>query len=113
MTTTIESSILRASALISDLHAKGSIEMAYSLPFGRNVNQLIGRYAVGYPSDRIKKMMARVERIEYQVPDKSIDETFVWKFVKWSEFFGPRRNGEFVYIRKLLATEFLTEDNAV
>ena len=86
--------------------------MAYSLPFGRDVNQLIGRYAVGYPSDRIREMMAHVERNEYQVLDESIDETFVWKFVKWSEFFGPWRNCEIVHVRKLLAKEFLTEDNA-
>ena len=74
--------------MIPDLHAEGPIEMAYSLPFGRDVNQLIGRYAVGYPSDRIKNMMARVERIEFQCCSGpgTVDE-----YVKWSEFHGPTR----------------------
>ena len=64
--------------------------MAYSLPFGKDVNQLIGRYAVGYPSDRIKDMMARVERIEYARLVSDPDTVDV--YVKWSEFLGPTRN---------------------
>ena len=66
--------------------------MAYSLPLTRDVNRLIGRYATGYPSDRIKDMMARVERIEFWNSDIDM------KIVKWSEFQGPNRNCEIVLV---------------
>jgi len=70
--------------------------MAYCLPFSRDVNRLIGRYTKGYPSDRIKDMMARVDRVECTSDDDI-------KFVKWSEFHGPSRNCEIVLVRKVLS----------
>ena len=76
------------------------IGMAYNLPFSKDVTQLIGRYANGYPSDRIKDMMARVERIEFQVHS---DCDIVEKHMKWSEFIGPCGNCEIVIVQKLLA----------
>ena len=56
------------------------------------------RFAIGYPGDRVKDMMARVERIEFQV-----DSDIVQKYVKWSELTGPWRNCEIVLLRKMLA----------
>ena len=69
------------------------------MSFARGVNERIGRYVTGYPSDRIKDMMARVERIEFQ--DCS-DPDVVMKYVKWSEFLGPFRNCEIVLVTKAL-----------
>ena len=62
------------------------------------VTDQIMRCAIGYPSDRIKDMMARVERIAFQV-----DSDIVQKYVKLSEFTGPWRNCEIVLLRKMLA----------
>ena len=83
--------------------------MAYSLPFGKDVNQLIGRYAVGYPSDRIKDMMARVERIEFQCCS---GPGTVDKYVKWSEFIGVTywRQLEICLVRKLLRADCPVEE---
>ena len=64
------------------------------------VTDQIMRYAIGYPGDRVKDMMARVERIEFQVDS---DSDIVQKYVKWSELTGPWRNCEFVLLRKMLA----------
>ena len=75
--------------------------------FGRDVNQLIGRYAIGYPSDRIKNMMARVERVEFQCCSGpgTVDE-----YVIWSEFHGPTRNMEIGLVRKLLREDCPMEE---
>ena len=82
--------------------------MAYSLPFSTSVNQLIGRYAVGYPSDRIKDMMARVERIEFT--NLGSEPGTVNKCVKWSEFHGPTRNMEIFIMSRLLQADCPVEE---
>ena len=73
--------------------------MAYVFKLPPTVTDQIMRFAIGYPSDRIKDMMARVERIECQ-DDSDCD--IVQKSVKWSEFTGPLHNCEIVLVRKML-----------
>ena len=73
--------------------------MAYVFKLPPTVTDQIMRYAIGYPSDRIKDMIARVERIECK--DDS-DHECIQIYVKWSEFTGPWRNCENVLIRKML-----------
>ena len=72
--------------------------MAYVFKLPPTVTDQIMRFAIGYPGDRVKDMMARVKRIEFQV-----DSDIVQKYVKWSEFTGPWRNCENVLLRKMLA----------
>ena len=76
--------------------------MAYVFKLPPTVTDQIMRYAIGYPSDRIKDMMARVERIECTLQDDDSDHECIQIYVKWSEFTGPWRNCENVLIRKML-----------
>ena len=82
--------------------------MAYTLPFGSNVNQLIGRYAVGFPSDRIKDMMKCVERKEIQCASEAAGTVDL--YVIWNEVLGPARNLEICLLRKLLREDCPIEE---
>ena len=82
--------------------------MAFCLPFGKHVNQMIGRYMVGYPSDRIKDMMTGGERKIYFSIGSESDLFDV--FVQWSEFRGPGRNMEICLVRLMLYADCPIED---
>ena len=73
--------------------------MAYAFKLPPTVTDQIMRFAIGYPSDRIKDMMARVERIECK--DDS-DHECIQIYVKWIEMLGPSRNCWLLLIRKML-----------
>ena len=77
--------------------------MAYVFKLPPTVTEEIMRYDIGYPSDRIKDMMTRVERIDCQ--DDS-DSDIVQKYVKWSEFIGPSRNCEIVLLRNMRSNPY-------
>ena len=82
--------------------------MAFCLPFGKDVNQMIGRYMVGFPSDRIKDMMTGVERkIYFSIGSES---GLVDIFVQWSEFCGTGRNMEICLVRLHLYVDCPIED---
>ena len=74
--------------------------MAYVFKLPPTVTDQIMRFAIGYPSDRIKDMMARVERIELQADS---DSDIVEQSIKWSEFTGPSHNCEIVLVRSNIA----------
>ena len=73
--------------------------MAYVFKLPPTVTDQIMRFAIGYPSDRIKDMMARVDRIECK--DDSDPECII-EYVKWIEMLGPKRNCWLLLIRKML-----------
>ncbi len=82
--------------------------MAFCLPFGKHVNQMIGRYVVGYPSDRVKDMTTGAERkIYFSIGSGS---GLVDIFVQWSEFRGPGRNMEICLVRLMLYADCPIED---
>ena len=82
--------------------------MAFSFPFGRDVNQMIARYAVGYPSDRIKDMMTGVERKVFSTSGS--EPGLVDIFVQWSEHYGPGRNIENCLVQLMLCADCPIED---
>ena len=82
--------------------------MAYTLPFGKDVNHMIARYTVGYPSDRIKDMMSGVRRHVYFSLGSEPDLIDI--FIGWSEQFGPTRNMEICLVRLMLFVDYPIDD---
>ena len=82
--------------------------MAFCLPFGTHVNQMVGRYVAGYPSDRIKDVMIGVERKICVSIGSEADLFDV--FVHWSEIRGPGRNMEICLVRLLLCADCPSHD---
>ena len=82
--------------------------MAFCLPFGSPIKQMVGRYATGYPCDRVKDMMASVKRT-IRVSIGSEPGLFD-VFVEWSEFYGPGHNMEICLVRLLLCADCPSHD---
>ena len=81
--------------------------MAYVFKLPPTITEEIMRYAIGYPSDCIKDMMANVERIEYE-RDLFNDGDIVVQKVKRSECVLIRDTLiEIVLVEKILGSNRL------